>query len=249
MSLILISLLLAAQPLPFTGPDADRFDQCAKLVDADPVKAEAEAERWRGGGGGVPAQQCLGMAFAAQARWAPAMAAFEQGAREAEIRRDGRAATLWVLAGNAALGGDDAAAARNHFDRALALPVLAGAMRGEAHLDRARAHVALHDMVPARADLDAALKLVPADPMAWLLSATLARRQSDLPRAEKDIAEAVRLAPDDPAVAYEAGNVAASAGAEEAARTAWNEAVRLGPDTPAGKDARAALERLAAPSK
>jgi tetratricopeptide (TPR) repeat protein len=242
---ILFGLLLAAQALPFTGTDAARFEACTALLAADPAKAVADAERWRGGGGGPPAQQCLGMAFAAQERWAPAVAAFEQGAKEAELKRDGRAATLWVLAGNAALGGNEAAAARNHFDRALALPVLEGAFRGEALVDRARAQVALADMAAARADLDAALKLVAADPMAWLLSATLARRQSDLPRAEQDIAQAARLAPDDASVALEAGNIAKLAGADDAARTAWEQAIKLEPEGAAGQSAKAALDRLA----
>lgn len=245
--MILIGLLLAAQSLPFTGAEPERFVACSKMIDSDAAKAVAAAERWRGGGGGVPAVQCLGMAYAAQERWPEAVATFVQGAKEAEIRRDGRAAMLWVLAGNAALGGDDAAAARNHLDRALALPVLSGAMRGEAQVDRARAQVALGDLAAARGDLDAALKLVADDPMAWLLSATLARRQGDAKRAGADIAEARRLAPDEAPIAYEAGNIAAMTGAREAARAAWAQAVKIAPDTPAGRSAQLALARDAAP--
>jgi tetratricopeptide (TPR) repeat protein len=199
----LILAMLAADPA------AARFEACAKLVAADPVKAVAEADSWRVAGGGLPARQCLGLAYVAQERWAPAAAAFEQAAREAEIQRDGRAAALWVQAGNASLAGADPAKARQQFDRALALPVMSDAMRGEAHLDRARAAVESNDMLAARVDLDKALALVPGDPMAWLLSAALARRQGDKPRAAKDIANARRLAPTSPDIADEAARIAA----------------------------------------
>jgi len=132
--------------------------------------------------------------------------------------------------------------ARGYFDRALALPVLSDAMRGEAHLDRARAQVAVGDVVAARTDLDAALKLVPRDPLGWLLSATLARRQADLPRATKDIAEAAMLAPNEAPIAYEEGNIAALAGATDRARMAWQRAVTIAPESDAGQAAALALK-------
>lgn len=199
----LLFLLLLAAPAPLPDPAEKRYEACAALVKSDPAKAQAEADAWRAGGGGVPARQCLGLAFVAQERWAPAASTFEQAAKEAELTRDGRAAPLWVQAGNAALAGDDPAKARGFFDRALALPVLSDMQRGETHLDRARAQVEVGYLPAAREDLDAALKLVPGDPMAWLLSATLARRQGDKPRALKDIAEAERLAPGEEAILAE----------------------------------------------
>ena len=245
--MILAALLLQAAAPPvgtIAGGDARRHAACTALVKSDAVRAAAEADAWRVAGGGVPAAQCLGLAYVAQGRWAPAAATFEQAAREAELQRDGRAATLWVQAGNAALGGDDPARARAALDRALALPVLDGALRGEALIDRARAGAALKDWAGARTDLDAAQKLVPGDPLLWLLSATLARSQSDLPRATRDVAEAVRLAPDDADVALEAGDVAQATGHADAARVAWAEARRIDPD---GDTGRAAAARLAAP--
>lgn len=236
MILPLILMLQSAPPA-----DQARFDACAALVKADPAKAEKEADAWRVGGGGVPARMCLGLAFVAQERWAPAAAAFEQAAKEAQLRGDGRSANLWVQAGNAALAGDDPGAARNHFDRAIASPVLSAAMKGEAHLDRARARVALNDLAGARADLDDAVRLVPTDPMAWLLSATLARRQSDKARAAKDIAEAARLAPDQAPIAYEEGNIATLAGEPDRAKAAWTRAATLAPESDAGQAAALAL--------
>jgi tetratricopeptide (TPR) repeat protein len=240
----MISLLLLAAT-PALSAEQARFTACAKLVESDAAKAIAEADAWRVAGGGLLARQCLGLAYSAQGRWAPAAVAFEQAARDAEIRRDGRAATLWVQAGNAALAGDDPGKAKMAFDRALALPVMSKEMRGETHIDRARAGVASSDLAGARADLDKAIGLVPADPMVWLLSANLALRQNDLPKAQGHIAEAVRLAPDDAAVAYEAGNVAAASGAYGAALVAWRRAVEAAPDSPAGRAAAQALEGTA----
>lgn len=238
---MIASFLLFAAAVA-ASPDEARFAACAKLAETDPAKAAAEAEAWRVANGGLLARQCLGLAYVAQARWAPAAIAFEQAARDAEIQRDGRAATLWVQAGNASLAGDDPGKARMSFDRALALPVMSDAMRGEAHIDRARAGVASGDLAGARADLDKAIALVPADPMLWLLSTNLALRMKDLPKAKGHIAEAERLAPGDAAVAYEAGNVAAASGDHEAARAAWTRATAADPESPAGQAAALALE-------
>jgi len=204
--MIPLFLLLAAGVGPQGPVDThlvQRFDDCVALTRSDPEKAVATADKWRINGGGLPARQCLGLAYAAQEKWPEAAASFEQAAREAEIQRDGRAADMWVMAANAALAGDDGAAARGYLDHALALPVLTPTMRGEAYLDRARAQVAVGNLPGARDDLDQALKLVPKDPMAWLLSATLARRQNDKLRAGKDIAEAQRLAPGEEAILSE----------------------------------------------
>lgn len=244
--MIPILLILAAAQAAAPSSVEQRFDACVALAAEDPTKAIETADRWRIAGGGVPARHCLALAYAAQQRFAPAAVAFEQAAREAEIDRDARAANLWVQAGNARLAAKQAELARAAFDAALAHGTLAGEQLGEAHLDRARARVALGDNPGARADLDAALKLVAADPLAWLLSATLARRTNDLSRAQADIAEAAKLSPDDASVALEAGNIAILSGAPEAARAAWQGAVRNRPDSDAGKAAAAALAALEA---
>ncbi|WP_380873370.1 hypothetical protein ACFB49_41070 [Sphingomonas sp. DBB INV C78] len=240
-------LLLQSSNVPLPDAGQKRFEACTALTKSDPEKAVAEADMWRTGGGGVPARICLGLAYVELERWGPAAATFEQAAKDAEIQRDGRAGNLWVQAGNAALAGDDPAMARGYFDRALALPVLTDEMRGEAHLDRARADVAVGNLADARVDIDAALKLVPRDPMVWLLSATLARRQSDLPRATKDIGEAAMLAPNEAPIAYEEGNIAALAGATERARSAWARAAAIAPDSDAGQAAALALKGETAP--
>lgn len=245
--MILLSLLLAAQAAPPAPPPATRFDACAALAAERPEAAMEEASRWIVAQGGPQARQCLGLAYAAQQRWVPAATAFEQAAREAEVAHDARSAALWVQAGNARLAAGEAPAARAALSAALSSGTLTGAERGEAHLDRARASVALGDLKTARADMDKAIELVPADPLVWLLSATLARRQGDLTRASKDIAEAAKRSPDDASVAFEAGNIALLSGAPDAARVAWQGAIAVQPDSDAAKAAAAALKDLGSP--
>ncbi|MET0270991.1 MAG: tetratricopeptide repeat protein [Sphingomonas sp.] len=239
--MIPLLLALAAAATPPAADPVKRFAACAALVRADAAKAVAEAEAWRAGGGGMPARMCLGLAYVEQARFGPAAIAFEQAAREAEIQSDRRAAPLWVQAGNASLADGDAGKARGFLDRALAMSDLSSAQRGEAYLDRARAQVAAGNPEAARADLDQATALVPGDPMAWLLSATLARRQGDSTRAAKDVAEAARLAPNEAPILYEQGNIAALSGRMDEARAAWGRAAKADAASPAGRAAAMAL--------
>lgn len=194
--------------------------------------------------GSARAEQCTGLARARQADWPAAAAAFKQAARVAEVARDPATAGYWAQAGNAWLAAGQAERARTALDAALAGGTLSGLDLGEARLDRARALVAMGKLVPARTDLDAALRNASADPLVWLLSATLARRTGDLPRARADIAEALKRATDDASVQLEAGNIAAAGNDEAAARRAWTEAARLAPGSPAGRNAGAALAQF-----
>ena len=241
----MILVLLAAAATPAFSPAQARFELCAVVAAKDPARALDEASAWAIAGGGGYARECAGLAYVAENRWKPAAAAFEQAARKFEAEQDGRtAARLWVQAGNAELAGGDAKQARSHLDAALSGGRLEGTEAGEALLDRARAAYALGDGKAARVDLDAALRLVPADPLAWLLSATAARRDGDLVRAQADIEQAATRSPDDASVALEAGNIAVLSGADDAARTAWGAAVRSAPTSPAGKAAAEQLARL-----
>lgn len=239
----MILFFLAAEAVT-VSPEQARFEACAALAESNPVGAIDEATSWRVVGGGVLARQCIGLAYVAQKRWTSAAVAFEAAAREADARADARAATLWVQAGNAALAGGELSKAVQFLDAALARGQLKGEQLGEAHLDRARARAAAGDLKGARVDLDQTAKLAPADPLGWLLSATLARKMNDLPRATFDIAEAAKRSPDDASVALEAGNIAMLSGREDAARTAWEAAVKNAPKSLSGKAAAEALARL-----
>ncbi len=239
----MILILLAAQAATIS-PEQTRFDNCAALAETTPDRALEEAGNWRLAGGGVLARQCEGMAYVTQKRWLPATVAFEAAAKEADVKADGRAATLWVQAGNAALAGNQPDKALPYFDAAIARNTLIGDALGEAHLDRARGRAALGDLKGARVDLDLATTYVPADPLGWLLSATLARKMGDLSRAQADIEQAAERSPDDASVALEAGTIAILSGRDDAARTAWEAAVKLAPNSPAGKSASESLARL-----
>lgn len=239
-------------PVPLAGPrtlgilDADRFDRCHDLATEDPLSGMAEAQRWLVQGGGYVARQCLGFAQAKGGLYDAATESFVTAASDAEVARDWRSANLWAQAGNAALAAGDPERAKRHLDAALAQSRLSGVQLGEAHLDRARAALALEQWPAARSDLDVAAEHAAQDPLIWLLSATLARRQGDLFRAQADISVAAQLGPRDPAIALEAGNIAAAGDHLDAAQRSWESAATLGGEAPAGVTARARLAELAA---
>lgn len=223
-----------------------KFEACLDAAIDNPDSAIKAAEAWRMADGGYLARQCLGFAYSQQGRWLPAMTAFQQAADEADVARDPASAQLWAQAGNAALAGGEPAKAQSYFDAALARGLPDGLEKGEVYLDRARALVAKGKLAEARSDIDKALVQVPQDPLAWLLSATLARRVDNLPLAKAHIAKAVELASDDASVALEEGNIAVLSGADDVAKRAWERAVKLSPGSPAGKAAAESLKQLEA---
>ena len=225
-------------------------ENCADEIKVDPVAAVAHADAWHLAGGGALAKQCAALAYAAQDRWDEAATAFETAAREAAAAKEtAAAANLWVQAGNARLAAGQGRQAVAAIDAALVAGTLSGPAKGEARLDRARANVLAGDAAAARVDLDEALKLAPQDPLAWLLSASLARRMGALDRAQADIGEAAKLSPDDASVALEAGRIALAAGAPDAARIAFEGAVKNQPGSDAAKAAQAELDRLTQPAQ
>jgi tetratricopeptide (TPR) repeat protein len=232
----------AAKAAPSAAEHKARGVACAKLADDQPEKGLEEAKTWLATGGGMAAKQCMGIAQSGLEKWPEAAATFEGAAKEAQIAQDSMAVVLWMQAGNAALAGDEPTRARNAFDKALSLPGLSDEMKGEVHLDRARAGVAAADMTAAKADLEQATKLVPRDPLGWLLRANLARKMKEMPLAFSSIREAVKLAPKDASIAYEAGNIAAASGNMEDAKAAWTRAAQTSPESPGGQAAALALK-------
>lgn len=240
---ILLALAAASAHAPASTPAAAeaRFKSCTALIASSPERAIADSADWRSKGGGAHARQCEALALAAQQRWPQAAAAFELAASEAEAANDPGAVDLRVQAGNAWLAAGDPAKARAIFDSTIAALTLTPEMRGEIHVDRGRALVALDDLPGARRDFDKAVELAPNDPFAWYMSAALARRQNDLRRAQDDIAKAVSMAPDDAETLLEAGNIAAVSGEVDAARGLYARAARSAPNSDAGRRAAAAL--------
>lgn len=246
MLTILLAALQAAAPVGPVEPAVDRFDRCANLARTDPAAAHVDAARWIKSGGTWRAQQCDGLAFTSEGKFAAAAEAFANAARAAQLAHDPRAAEYFAQAGNAWLAAGEASKARAALDSELLLGTLGGLQLGEAQLDQARVLVAAGEMDGARNDIDRALQSAGDDPLAWLLSATLARRMGNPTRAATDIAEALKRSPDDASVQLEAGNIAAVSGNEARAKEAWGNAARIAPDTAVGRHAKAALAQFGA---
>ena len=248
MILIVASLLALAQtvqpPAPLPETEEGRAAQCQQAVRRNAQAALANANRWRAAGGGLHARQCVGLAYVELAQWSQAATTFEQAAQEADRTGEARGVDFWVQAGNAWLAGGEAGRAMLAFDTALKSRHLTGELRGEIHLDRARALVAQNRLADARADLDQTLVLVAADPMAWYLSAELARRQNDLARARTDIGRARQIAREDPNVLLLAGTIAGQAGDMAEAERLYRQVTARAPDSEAGRAARASLATL-----
>lgn len=251
MILAALSLAAFAQPAPTVQPpgpapetEEGRAGQCRASIRTSPQAALAAANRWRASGGGLGARQCIGLAYVELQQWTMAATTFEQAAQEADQANDPRGADLWVQAGNAWLAGGDPNRAIPALDRAIASPNLTPEMRGEARLDRARALVAQDRLPAAREDLDRALELAAADPMAWYLSAALARRQGDLARARTDIARARQLARDSADILLLAGTIAGETGDMAEAERIYRQVAETAPDSEAGRAARASLATL-----
>jgi len=233
----------ADSSVPMTMTEV-RFNECVDLAVDDPASGIVEANRWRIEGGGFLARHCLGFAYAEQFNWDAATNSFVEAAREAEIAKYPRTANFWAQAGNAALAGGKADKSLEYLNAALVQGTLVGLQKGEVHLDRARAHVALDNYSAAKDEFVMVHKLAPQDPLGWLLSATLARRMNDLERAKADIQVAANLAATDPAVALEAGNIAYAAGDRIEAKSNWEKAVEIDAESQPAKAAKKYLAQL-----
>lgn len=249
--MIISSLLLIAQAATAALPPVEevRLRMCMDEARTDPATAIVTASDWLSeasdADAGLP-QQCLGFAYTSLLRWAAAEQAFA-AARDARGVRDHAArARLGAMAGNAALAADDFASAAGFLmtaqddAQAAGLDDLAGAIAA----DRARALVAAGREEEAGAVLEDAQIIAPQVPTVWLLSATLARRRGDLPKAQGLIETAAALSPQDPEIGLEAGLIAAQAGNEAAARAAWKSVLAVAPDSPHSVTARTYLARL-----
>lgn len=241
--MILPLLALAAVQTPPAQADNARLRACTELVRTAPQQATDAANAWLAepGSARLSARRCLGLAYTALEQWAAAATVYQQAARDAEAANDPARAGFRVQEGNAWLAAGDAPHALQALDAALAIPNISQALRGQAHLDRARVQVALGQADRARQDIDRALQLIPADGFAWYLSAALARRANDQVRALTDIARARALAPDNPDILLLAGTMVGQAGNMAEAERLYRRVVELAPDSEAGRAAAASL--------
>ena len=227
MQMLLFPLLLQSAALPTI--DELRLSDCIQLANKDASSAIVEGNKWRQENGGWRADICTATGYARNFEFARSLPYFESGAEFASAESDERANLFWLQAGNAAITADKPRDAIRYFDRALAKGALPDTDRADALIDRARAHVDAGQEAQAKTDLFAARRLAPENQMAWLFSATLARRNAELDEAQTFIATSASLAPKDPAIALEAGNIAAAANDLAQAAKQWKLVMELAP--------------------
>lgn len=236
-------------PVPPRASEPSRLQACLDDAENSPSDAIDAAEDWLQQVKGTPQvepQQCLGAAHSRRGEWDEAEAAF-LAARDAAATSDkALRARLGGMSGNAALAG-------GHADRAIAALDVAHTdaqagndvkLAGEIAIDRARALVALKREDEAALALVEARTSSPDNALAWLLSATLSRRQGKLAAAEAQIITAAGLKPTDPEIGLEAGVIAVLAGHDEAARKSWQSVVTAAPGSEAATTANTYLAQL-----
>ena len=239
-------LLLQSSSLP-TMQDV-RFADCMELARSDAKSGIVYANEWAQeageGNDGYRTDICLATAYAADGKFSEAAQAFAAGAKQAETAKNTGAAKLWAQAGNAAIAAGQSSDAVRFLDAALMSTALLPKERAEALIDRARAYVADGQVDKAKADLNEVRRTSPEASLAWLLSATLARRTGALSDAQGYIKTAAALSPNDAAVALEAGNIAAAAGAYAIAREQWLQTIKIAPKSRQATTAKDQLQQL-----
>jgi len=222
---------------------------CIDEVTANPEVSALAAQKaldTATGSARLRAGLCLGAALGAMERWDEARTAFLR-ARDAAAPTDTASrARLGAMAGNAALAGGSAAQALQILDIAQADAKTAAdtELTGSIALDRARAFVAASRPGDAEGALAQARTATPGNAQAWLLSATLSRRENKLAQAQTQIERAAQIAPEDPEIGLEAGVIAMLAGREDAARKSWQSVLAAAPGSPAADTAKGYLAQL-----
>lgn len=238
-------------PVRIAAPPS-RMESCLALARSDPASALDLAETWRKEAQGAARAEpghCLGVALSELGRWDEAEAAFVQARDDTpEDDRQNRA-TRGAMAGNAALAAGSPGRALAALDTAHtdALAARQTQLTGEISIDRARALVALGKPDEAVGALAEARANAPRNPQAWLLSATLARRQGKLAEAQAEIEMAAQLLPVDPEIGLEAGVIAVLSGHDDAARKSWQSVISAAPGSTFAKTAQSYLDQLGPP--
>jgi len=240
-------------PAGIAAPETSRLGQCLQAAESDAPAAEAAARDWLkvvSGSAQAAPLLCLGSAQAAQENWDEAEKSFLSGRDLAAASDRGLRARLGAMAGNAALAQGDAARALAVLDLARKDAEITSDdphLAGDIAMDRARALVSLQRLDEAGEALVEARGGNPNNAQAWLLSATLSRRQGRLAQAQAQIQTASELLPTDPEIGLEAGVIAVLAGHDEAARKSWQSVLAAAPSSPQAETARGYLAQLAPP--
>ena len=249
-----------AEPAVTTAPTATpltaqsiQLQNCLKLALANPSDAIDEAEGWLTAAKGMSdragAKQCKALALTRLESWSEAAALFLAARDDTPTSEPGERARLGALAGNALLVSGATAAGLDALDHAHgeAHTVSDKQLNGVIQIDRARALVALGRTAEAASALEEARYELPGNYQAWLLSATLARRQGKLAEAQRQIERAVALMPVDPEIGLEAGVIAVLSGRDQSARLSWQSVIKAAPGSLAAKTAQGYLDQLGPP--
>lgn len=253
---ILLPQLLQVAPIavsqdsvPPVSRAQSRLEACILLALTDATSALAEAALWQEGSTGTDlsyALQCQGQALVFLLRWRAAADAFlaARDARPAEAHAP--RARLGTMAGNALFAAGDHGSALNLLDTARTDAIASGdgTLAGGIDVDRARPLVALGRDSEAEYALQQARQSAPQNPEAWLLSATLARRQGRLAQAESWIGTALALDPANGEMLLESGLIFALLGRDGRARENWRALIALSPDSQNAATARDYLRQL-----
>ena len=236
-----------------TTAQSAQLQSCLKLAMENPSDAIEEAEGWlaaakslsdRGG-----AKQCKALALTRLESWSEAATLFLAAREDTPANEPGERARLGALAGNALLVTGDTVAGLGALDHAHgdAHAASDGKLNGVIQIDRARALVALGRTEEASAALEEARYELPDNHQAWLLSATLSRRQGKLVQAQRQIERAAELMPVDPEIGLEAGVIAVLSGRDQSARLSWQSVIKAAPGSLAAKTAQGYLDQLGPP--
>ncbi len=237
-----------APPQP-TDPLSIWLADCLDLVESAPSRAHTKAQIERNqttGDARVIANHCLGLAATKLSLWDDAIAAFTAARDETPADEPRARARFGIMAGNAALANTLWADAYNILSEARtdAKTAASGALQAAAALDMARVLVEIDQPEEALIELDNATRLMPGDAEAWLLKATLLRREKRLPEAQTAIEKASGLAPLDPQIGLEAGVIAVLDARDDAARASWQSVIDTAPDSLQAKTASGYLKQL-----
>ena len=240
-------------PVPAPRQQSAQLQNCLKLAMENPSDGIDEAEGWLAAAKTMSdkagAQQCKAMALTRLDGWAEAATLFLAARDNTPASEPGERSRLGALAGNALLVAGNTTAALDALDHAHGDAHSASdhKLNGVIQIDRARALVALGRSAEASAALEEARYELPDNYQAWLLSATMARREGKLAQAQSQIERAAALMPIDPEIGLEAGVIAVLSGRDGAARLSWQSVIKAAPGTPFAKTAQGYLDQLGPP--
>ncbi len=230
----------------------DRLAACFDLTQTNAVRAVMVAQEWAAEAAGenlANALHCKGVAQMELGRGADAAASFRQSLNAQKNDDAVQVARLNAMAGTAHLIDGDAVQAIPLLNTAKAAAEredLTG-LSGRIDLERARAFVAMGEDGKAKAALESARRLIPDDPQAWLLSATLARRADRYATAQPFIERARSLDPDDPQILLEFGVIAFVLGDTDQALADWQRILTMPDAAEEQERARFYLEQAQTP--